>query len=290
MNEIISVSFSDNSYQYVISKDGHIVDAQDHPFVTFSSYENLFDDIHLKEVSSKLSEVISVNQFKDAEIFITIPFNFSLFKKISVPPNSTKKEKREQINWELTSILPEPLSFYKISTLRPVELSDDIEEINVIAIPRKIIEQCSGMINQLQAKFSGLLINVLSLENFLNSTLNQNTPITIFAKIAQSISEIHVYYEKNYLVSFFENVDSESESDKIVELLKEKMKKVSSLIEQKYNAKINTSDILLYGSNMDSDKLSLFKQNLTANVELASFKFIPPEISYKYIEAIGSIV
>ena len=243
MINTFSVSFSDNAFQIIhVSNENEqqILHAGNQfAYPNISAIDQLFTSENINFVSDKISSLKEEKKIENLSLVFSIPFNYSIVKKVCFPHESSKEQKKNQIEWELSANLSEPINSFKIMIVNENKSAPNYVEATVIAIDKKIIRMLSEIANDNNAEISRLMLNCFAIENYITEEKSFKTDINYyFLKNAEKYIEHHFYSGKQYLLSYIDPINGSRNRDEfIVERSNERYKQVLHLIKKLNNKK-----------------------------------------------------
>lgn len=294
MINTFSVSFSDNAFQIIhLSGENEqqtLHSGKQFAYTNISAIDQLFCSENINYVSQKISSLKAEKKIENLNLVFTIPFNYSVVKKVCFPHESSKEQKKNQIEWELSANLSDPLNSFKIMIVNENKAAPNYVEATVIAINKEIIKKLSQIANDNNAEISKLMLNCFAIENFLIEEQRFKSDSNYyFLKNAENYIEHHFYSGKQYLLSYVDPINGKRNRDEyIVERSNERYKQVLHLIKKLNN---NSHCVLYaYGNGLKASTFESLKTGLSLDVEYASLNNFPDPDSFKYLEAWGSVL
>ncbi len=294
MNNIFSLSFSDNSFQLVHStsegQEQKLVSCNQLRYSQPVSVDQIFNEGNLHSVIEAVTDLKDRNSLQDVDLLFSLPFNFAKIKKIAYPNDSDKKLKRSQIEWELESVISENIKSFKISVLKESKNQKNYSEALIVAISKALVKKLQYVAEESKTGISGVFINCLSIENYLenNNTLSSDQN-HLFLKVGDKYIEQHFFLAKQYLTSYIDlmkEMHKRSREEIILELLTDRLKEAVSLASQMENN--NKFRLIIYGNSVSDNVVGTLKKGLSLSVECAGIDNYSEQDGYKYIEAWGS--
>jgi Tfp pilus assembly PilM family ATPase len=274
-----------------------------YPFV-YNETE-LFTDDNISLLVNLLKSKILTGQDDFKDLSVSIESNLATMKRIAVPENLDKQDENDQIAWDLSQSLIEPLDQYVyFKTINRFE-NGNYTDFLIIAIRKKIIEAIKKTSDLLGLNLIDVSINPLVAEITLRNYLKNDVDglIAIF-KIARTRLESAFLWNGNYYTSHYERVLSEAElqGNDLLTKIKSKVKQMENLFEQMLQKQIKIEQIFLYGDMIDEKVINSIKKNMSVVV----FRLNPleninkseklltalpsPEESTRYVESIGVVL
>lgn len=296
MNNLFSLSFSDNSFQlvYLINNGSeHKLISCNHYFYSQSvSIDQIFNQDNLNTVIEAINSLKDKNNLNNVDLSFSLPFNFAKIKKIAYPTESDKKLKREQIEWELEAVISGSIKEFKISVLSESKNNNDYSEALIVAINRSLIKKLQYIAEKSNTGIFGVFLNCFSLENYLehNDDLRSDQN-HVFLKMGEKYIEHHFFLGKQYLRSYVDvliEVKNRSREEVILELSNKRYKQVANLAGQMENN--NTFNLVVYGNSVSEGVVEALKKGLSLSVEYAEINNYSGTDGFNYIEAWGSIL
>lgn len=288
-----SISFSDNDFQLI-----HVVNEREKlnlqngnqfPYPHSSGIDQVFCEENIAFVSNKIAELRKEKNIELLSLAFSIPFNYAVVKKVAFPHDSNKEQKRNQIEWELSANLSEPVKSYKIMIINQDQTKSAYAEATVVAISKEIIQKLLRIAEHNNAEIDRVFLNCFALENFLTEDQRFKDDTNYYLlKNGDSFLEHHFFAGKQYLLSFVDPIKSNrSREEYTVERSNERFKQVGTLFSQ-----INKNRCVLYayGNGLESSTMDNLKSGLSIDAEFAELNNFPIEESFKYIEAWGAVL
>jgi len=296
MNNTISLSFSDNSFQLVHTTgegpEHTLVSCNEHSYPQYISIDQVFNPDNLLSIIEAVNTLKKKNSLEEVDLSFSLPFNFAKIKKVAYPKDSDKKLKRSQIEWELESVISENIKEFKISILNENKDHKEYSEAQVVAINKALIKKLQFVAEESKAGISGVFLNCFSLENYLDQN-NAFSPDQnhIFLKIGEKYIEHHFFLGKQYFSSYVDllpELNNRRREEAILEITNERHKQVTNLAGQMDNK--NKFNLIVYGNSVSESVVETLKNGLSLSVEYAGIGNYSEPDGYKYIEAWGSIL
>jgi hypothetical protein len=267
----------------------------------------LFSEENISALANLLKSTILAEQTDYKNLSISIESNLATFKRIAIPVNLDKEDEDDQISWDLTNSLIEPLDQYIFYKTPNSFKNDNFTDYLTIAIRKKIINAIKKLSDLIELNLIDISINQLNTEIVLQKSLKGQTDglIGIF-KIAKSRLESTFLWNGNYYTSHYDRLVSEEIMDSAENdwstKIKSKVKQMENLFEQIIKKQIKIEQIYLYGDLID-DK---FIKSLQDNISVSIFRLDPlknidkseklittlPALgeTTKYVESIGVVL
>jgi hypothetical protein len=268
---------------------------------------NLFSDENVSTLASLLKSKILAGQTDFKKLSISIESNLATLKRIALPDNLDKDDEKDQVAWDLSHSLIEPLDQYIYYKTTNSFKNDTFTDYLTIAIRKNIINAIKKLSGLVELELVDISINQLNTEIVLQNSMKDQTEglIAIF-KIAQSRMESTFLWNGNYYTSHYDRFVSEatngsSDNDWSTKI-KSKIKQMENLFEQMFQKQIKIEQIYLYGDLIDEK----FIKSLQNNISVAVFRLDPlqnvekseklinalpnQEESTKYVESIGVVL
>ena len=297
-----------NYSRFLISDQKLILDhvgSVSYPFAYNES--DLFSDENISSLANILKTKIIAEQSDFKNLSISIESNLATLKRISLPDNLDKEDENDQVAWDLSHSLIEPLDHYIYYKTDNSFKSSSITDYLTIAIRKSIIEAIRKLSELVDLDLTDVSINQLNTEIVLqNSVKDQTDGLIAIFKIAQSRLESTFLWNGNYYTSHYDRLlldptDGSSESEWSTKI-KSKLKQMENLFEQMFQKQIKIEQIYMYGDVIDEK----FLKSLQENVSVAVFRLDPlqnvekseklinalpiQEESTKYVESIGVVL
>jgi len=265
----------------------------------------LFRDENISLLVNLLKSEILTGQDDFKDLSVSIESNLATMKRIALPDNLDKQDENDQIAWDLSQSLIEPLDQYVyFKTINRFD-NDNYTDFLIIAIRKKIIEAIKKTSDLLGLNLVDISINPLVAEIALRNYLKNEVDglIAIF-KIARKRLESAFLWNGNYYTSHYERLLSENElhGNDLLTKIKSKIKQMENLFEQMIHKQIKIEQIFLYGDMIDEKVINSIKKNISVDVfRLNPFENIDkseklltalptPEESTRYVESIGVVL
>ncbi len=295
MNKTLSLSITDDGFEYLLFEEGsgsQIIMSNQLRYQQPPAPDLLFSDGQFDHIMSKLNEAIG-SDFDD--IVIVIPFNRATVKKIILPAESPKDQKRNLIKSELGTILPKPITNYKISILSIRNVSDISDIATVVALDKQLIKSLTDFASNLGKPLKGIFLDCFSLENILGKwkSVNQNTMIS---KITANYIEQHIYTGMDYYLSYLDYIprDDRAHTEIIAELINGRYKQSINILKQTGDSSFDQMQVYIYGTEITNELMADVQKHLSAELILPEVdeltKIVSDNKTYNFIEAYGALL
>ena len=294
MNNTFCLSFSDIGFQllHVITGDNGISINSNHQFNYPSAMppDQIFSGESIAFISNNIYKFKTDNNVENFSLSFALPFNYADIKKVALPLDSDKTQKKKQIEWELKTTLSGDLKDYKISVLSESDESSFSSAV-VVAIKKALLIKLKYIADENKCNIKNVFLNSFALENYIlhDNRYNEDKNFAVL-KVSKNILEYHFFSGKQYFLSQIDTLDllSRRKEEVVLELTHERYKNISNLFGQTLNE--NPFELYLYGSSLNEEILNVLKKGLSIPVEYAHIDNFPTNEDYKYIEAWGSIL
>jgi Tfp pilus assembly PilM family ATPase len=267
-------------------------------FFTNENISLLVDLINSKILSGQ-------HDYKD--LSVSIESNLATMKRIALPDNLDKQEENDQIAWDLTQSLIEPLGQYIYFKTMNIFENDNYKDYLTIAIRKSIINSIKRMSESLNLNLIDVSINQLVTEIALRHFLKDQTDGLIASfKIGASRLESSFFWEGNFYTSHYErsllDTSSVSMRNELLTKIKSKVKQMENLFAQMIQKQVKIERIFLYGDSIEEKFMNSLKENISVvvfrlnplkNIEKSEklLTALPsPEESTQYVESIGVVL
>jgi len=266
-----------------------------------------FSEENITVLANLLKTKVLAEHSDYKNISISIESNLATLKRIALPDNLDKEDESDQIAWDLSHSLIEPLDEYIFYKTTNRFKNDIYTDYLTIAIRKKIVNSLKKFSELMELDLVDVSINQLSTEIVLQNSVKGLTEglIAIF-KIAQSRLESTflwngIYYSSHYDRLVTDETGKSSDNDWPTKI-KTKIKQMENLFEQMFQKQIKIEQTYLYGDQIDEK----FVNSLQENLSVAVFRLDPfhnvvmteklqsalpaQEESTKYVESIGVVL
>ncbi len=294
MNNTFCLSFSDIGFQLL-----HVISGDNEPNIN-SNYQfyypspkapdQIFSGESIAFISNSIYKFKTDNNVENFSLSFALPFNYADIKKVAFPLDSDKKQKKDQIEWELKTTLPGDLKDYKISVLNESNESSYSSAV-VVAIKKELLVKLKYVADENKSTIKNVFLNSFALENYiLHDNRYSEDKNFAFLKVNKNILEYHFFCGKQYFLSQIDSLDllSRNKEEVVLELTHERYKNISNLFGQTLNE--NPFELYLYGSSLNEEIFNVLKKGLSIPVEYAQIEEFPTDEDYIYVEAWGSIL
>lgn len=245
-----------------------------YPF-TYNEAE-LFSDENISALATLLKSTILAEHVDFQNLSVSIESNLATLKRIALPDNLDKEDENDQIAWDLTNTIIEPLdryTYYKTPNRFKIE---NYTDYLTIAIRKNIVEAIKKLSGLIELNLMDISINQLNTEIILQNSLNGKTEglIAVF-KIANSRIESTFLWNGSYYTSHYDRMvpgaGLDAADNDLSTKIKSKVKQMENLFEQLFKKQIKIEQIYLYGDLVDKN----FVTSIQANMSVAVFKLDP---------------
>ncbi len=265
----------------------------------------LFTDENIALLANLIKSKILAGQTDFTDLSVSIESNLATLKRIAIPENLDKQEEDDQITWDLTQSLIEPLDQYMYYKTTNSFENENYTDYLTIAIRKSIINAIKSMSDSLGLKLIDVSINQLVAEiAFRNFLKDQVDGLIVIFKIAASRLESTFLWNGNYYTSHYDRLplDSNSRDNDLLTKIKSKVKQMENLFEQINQKQIKVERIFLYGDNVEEKFIQSLQENISGvvfrlnplqNVEKSEkFQITVPSLeeSTRYVESIGVVL
>jgi len=266
-----------------------------------------FTDENISLLVNLINSKILAGQNDYKDLSISIESNLATMKRIALPNNLDKQEEEDQIAWDLSQSLIEPLDQYVYFKTDNGFENENYTDYLTIAIRKNIINALKKMSDSLGLNLVDVSINQLVAEISLRNYLKGQTEglIAIF-KIAKSRLESTFLWNGNFYNSQYERLLSEPNTalmgSDLLTKIKSKVKQMENLFEQMTQKQIKIERIFLYGDTIEEKFVNSVKENMSVvisrlnpleNIEKSDklLNTLPSlEESTSYVESIGVVL
>jgi Tfp pilus assembly PilM family ATPase len=252
-----------------------------------------FTDENIALLANLIKSKILAGQTDFTDLSVSIESNLTTMKRIAIPDNLDKQEESDQITWDLTQSLIEPLDKYVYYKTTNSFENDNYTDYLTIAIRKSIINAIKSISDLLGLNLIDVSINQLVAEiAFRNSLKDQVDGLIVIFKIAASRLESTFLWNGNYYTSHYDRLPLDLNSgltdNDLLTKIKSKVKQMENLFEQITQKQIKVERIFLYGDNVEEK----FIQSLQENISVVVFRLNPiqnVEKSEKFLIAVPSL-
>jgi hypothetical protein len=251
-------------------------------------------------ISDILKDVIGLADNQSSCCSISVESNLGILKRILLPANLDDAGKKEQIHWDLSESLTLPLTEYSYFRSPVSYTFKNFNEELVIAIPKRVIRFFRDLANGLAVELTNISMNQLAAELLVQNALNDKlAKFVILQKITGKRVESTFLWHGSYYASHYDMLDSSSEINLYIELLKEKIGYIENLFKQYGETDAAVEQTFLYGDELPDDTIKKIQKNMSVPVDRLNAiqnlalsqniqKSLPsdPELS-SYVECIG---
>ncbi len=295
MSKTLSVSISDDSFEYLLFEEKPaetILKSNQLNLPREVTPDGLFSEENLKTVFKKLKE--DINSECDG-LQVVIPYNRATVKKIKIPANTPKDQKKSLIKWEMETVLPNPMKHYKISILSTQKQSDISEIVNVVALEKKLIQNILKASGEFGTELNGIFLDCFSLEKYLkkNGKPDKNSMIS---KVNTRFIEHHIFSGNDYYLSYLDFLprDGRDYVETVSEILNNRYKQSMTVLKQTAASEFDKLQVYIYGKNISKEHLAAIQKNVSTELKLLVIddlnEKINTEKSSTYIEAYGALL
>lgn len=296
MMNTLSLSFSGDKFQLIHAEgeneDRKIISCMQYNYPQDLFFDQIFKSEHTRFVAETIQQFAKENQLDNLSILFALPFNIATIKKVAFPFDSSKEQKKAQIEWEFQTVLAGPIKEFKISVLAEKDVDSSHSQAIVVGINKKVIKELKSIAASINASLSSILLNCFAIENFIDHNQNyKNAENYVFLKVSKNFIEHHFYKGKEYFLSHIDPIlllNGRQREDVIVEITKEHYKNVENLINQtqaEQNFKLKA-----YGDSLSEKDMNALKKSLSFDVDYVQINEYEKDDGFKYLEAWGSLI
>jgi hypothetical protein len=267
----------------------------------------LFSDENIVKLSNLIKSEILAGQSDYKNLSVSIESNLATLKRIALPDNLDSEDEKDQIAWDLSHSLIEPLDQFVYYKTNNSFKNDNFTDYLTIAIRKNIVNAIKKLSELVELNLSDISINQLNTENVLQNLLqgNSNGLIAVF-KIAKSRLESTFLWGGNYYTSHYDRLLSdtmvESADNDLSTKIKSKIKQLENLFEQMIQKQIKIEQIYIYGDLIKDKMIQSIQNNISVeifrldplkNIEISEklrMTLPPVEELTKYVESVGVVL
>jgi len=267
----------------------------------------IFSDENIVTLANLLKSNILAGQSDYKNLSVSIESNLATLKRIALPDSLDADEEKDQIAWDLSHSLIEPLDkFVYYKTFNSFK-NDNFTDYLTIAIRKNIINAIKKLSELVDLNLIDISVNQLNTEIVLQNLLKEKTQglIAIF-KIANSRLESTFLWNGNYYTSHCDRLLSEKVTDSadtdLSTKIKSKIKQMENLFEQMIQQQIKIEQIYLYGNLIEDKFVNSIQKNMSVNIsrfdplqnidksEKLKNALPTSEEATKYVESVGVVL
>lgn len=299
MNDIFGLAFSSSALQIVhLSKDNpQLVSIKAIAYSFDFDFDHLFEVETIKALSNMIQKEKAEKKIDQLSLYVTLPFNFALLKKIALPLDIDQHLVAEQVEWELSHYLPAELAEYKIVKTDSSFLFSGYREVLFICLPQRIIQNIQLLAKQSQSTLGKLIVENFSLENYLRVNLDlKGDSQQIISKIDALQVITHFFIKGKYYSSYLNNLfplKNYSYEEKLLKLLKEHYQNIINTCHQLPFIDKKEFMFFAYGDALTRELLKSLQQNFSnpvQNLPCLSFPEYEASEVAQFIEALGTCI
>ena len=228
----------------------------------------LFKEDKIPLLTNLITSKIVSGQTEIQNISISIESNLAALKRIALPDNFTPHEDQEHIAWDLSHSLSEPVDRYMYYKTDNCFKRNNQNDYLTIAIQKKVVDFFQALCKQLGLNLMDISINQLVAEIALRHLLhNEVEGLIVLFKIGLSRLETTYLWNGDFHMSNYERIFEDSQSttykDNLVNKIKTKVKQIENLFEQYTQNKVEVNRIFLYGDNIEDNFIQSLQKNLS---------------------------
>ncbi len=301
MKNIFGIAFSNSGIHlaHVSANTGRheIQSLNTFPYPFIFSYDAFFKDQNLNAISELILQQKKEKSVDDLALNISLPLNFTFYKRIAVPVDADESVIRTQAEWELKNYLPESMENYKIIKTDTEYDYSTYKEIAFIAIHKSIIRKFSELAEASTATLGRMILDNHSIENYLLEYNLADIPNNQqIYKIDKYNLSTHLYLNGKYYLSYLDNLQSPGQSmafeEKILELAKDRYKQSLNMLEQLPYIQQKTCQVFVHGHDFNQAVNDLLQNHFNQDVkELKVENYAGPvDAKNAYTEALGVLL
>lgn len=299
MNNIFSLSFSNLNFQIVHlaqnESKSDILSLNTYDYPSGFHFDQLFNTDQISSIAEIIKNQKDKANIDELSIFVSLPLNYSLQKKIALPLNVEQDVLNEQVEWELSHYLPGRLSDFKVIMTDSSFQFNGYKEVLFICVNKKIMDSINLIAQITDGKLRKLSVENFAVENFINKNHladdNSNQILFNIDKI-QMIS--HFYISGKYYYSYAENINplkANTFNEQIVKMSKENYLAIKNLNEQLPIGKGKKIKVFIYGQALTNSLVNELSNSFSCPIDIvkgAGYTNINADDAAKYVEALGS--
>lgn len=301
MKNIFGISFSNSgihvAHASANSGANEIQSLNTFPYPFIFSYDSFFRDQNLNAISELILQQKQEKSIDNLSLNISLPLNFTFYKRIAVPIDADENLIRTQAEWELKSYLPESMENYKVIKTDTEYDCSTYKEIAFIAIHKSIIRKFSELAEASAATLGRLILDNHSIENYLLeynlADVGNNQQIY---KIDKFNLSTHLFLNGKYFLSYLDNLQTPGQSmafeEKILELARDRYKQSLNMLEQLPYIQQKSCQVFVHGHDFNPSVNNLLQNHFDQDVkELKVENYAGPvDAENAYIEALGVLL
>jgi len=292
MSKSLGISFSSKAIHVALVSEGKIqyVKAVPYPF-TFD-FNSLFLDDNIFGLVNVISWLKQEKGITDLDLNISLPVNFALIKKISLPLENSDEELFSLMKWELGNYLPRPIENYKVIKTDIEFNFESHKEITTICIDKSIIQKLISLAGETNSVLKELVLDNFSLESYLASNnLRKSENNQIAFKVNNYSIDTHVFIRGKYFISYLDplkNHKTETERfDEINRITKDRLNQVQNLLKQLHLNTNNSFQVFVYGEELSDNIIDSMKTNFSDEILKLPVPLEGSAIEEVSVEALG---
>jgi Tfp pilus assembly PilM family ATPase len=223
-----------------------------YPFVF--SYHLVFDEINLKILAAFIREFSDKVPIQISGLKISLPNNFVLTNRVTIPINAQTETIREQVRWELETLLPEPIQNYKIIK-KEIEFEFDAHsELVIVCIHKLAIQKMNQLANLSNLALTELWVDSFSIDNYLrNSKMIHTESNQIVFKANETNLTTHLFLQGKYYGTQFDIYTADNSRVDLVNTIRSKYNSILNQLEMISNIGANSFQLFLIKDIVTSD-------------------------------------
>lgn len=267
----------------------------------------LFSEANIAALADLINTKILVGHSDYKSLSVSIESNLVTMKRIALPDNLDAEDENDQISWDLSHSLIEPLDQFIYYKTENSFKNDNFTDYLTIAIRKSIISAIKDLSSSIGLNLVDVSINQLNTEIVLKNLLKGKTDglIAVF-KLMNSRMESVFLWNGNYYSSHYDRLLSDSSLDSaendLSTKIKSKIKQTENLFEQMIQKQIKIEQIFIYGDLIEEKTIQSLQKNMSVtisrldpirNIEISEklqMNLPPSEESTKYVESVGVVL
>lgn len=274
MIDNLGISFS-NSALYVAhhSQENNglkLVSMDIIPYPFDFKYDHFFTTNHIDSIAQLLLEFKNKKNLKKVFLYVSLPINYVVLKKIALPSEASEDIVADQVEWELSHYLPGQLSDFKVIKTNSAFSYSDYEEVLFVCLHKQIIKGINQFAQVSQCQLKKLIVDNFALEDYLQKNVDLSESQTQMVFKIESLQMIsHFFIKGRYYISYVNNIfplKNYQYEDKLIKLLKDHHISIEKLIQQMSLSESDALALYAYGDALSDEIMNRLQQNISSSI------------------------
>jgi len=287
MKNIFGVSFSGKAMDiaHAVSEETiRVISLKSVAYPFPFHYDTLFAEESIDSLASFINAHKLEKGLEELDLVVSLPQNFTFFKRIAVPLEAEADLIKAQVEWELSQYLRGSIADYKVIK-KDETLLDTYKEILFLVIKKDIFSGLSRLAQASHTQLAGIKTDSDSLLNILKKYYSAEEGENQFViRTDGNIVNTHLYISGRYYQSFFDETDGSP--DGLLDVCRERLDLAKEITDTLSSSGKKEYKIYLHTPNGETSFAELLKEQCAQDVVLLDVQ----EAGSGSPEALGAIL